>query len=275
MKKNKLNILSLWMLLMLVIGTFSFASCSDDDSAGGTPEITGVKILSSDTINYSYDKTYTKAGAGTMLAIMGNDISHVTKVLVNDQEVYVNPTMNTEHSVIITVPTEKDGFKLTAFNSTLKDQIEVQTKHGTATYAFKITAPGPQLQRIEAVYPRETGDTLLLHGLNLVDIQDIYITDLQSTQLDTTTWTEVGGNHTKITNYWNKVQNHYLNTATQSYVTTSVLGAIVPENAPDSGSLVIECAGGTTYMSFYKRPGKPVINSISSDMPQIGEDLVI
>jgi hypothetical protein len=28
-------------------------------------------------------------------------------------------------------------------------------------------------------------------------------------------------------------------------------------------------------VAFYKRPGKPVITSISSDMPEISEDLVI
>ena len=33
-------------------------SCSDKDSAGGQPEITGVKILTNDTINYSYDEYY-------------------------------------------------------------------------------------------------------------------------------------------------------------------------------------------------------------------------
>lgn len=275
MKKNRINIISLWMMLLLFLGAFSFASCSDDDSTGGTPQITGVKILTSDTTNFSYDSTYSKASAGTMLAIMGTDLSNVTKVLVNGQSVYVNPTMNTDHSVIVTVPSEEDGFKLSAFDSSIKDEIEVQTTHGTVVYAFKITAPGPQLQRLDAKYPRNTGDTLLLNGLNLVDIEKIYITDTQSATLDTTVWTNVPGNKTDITDYWNIKQDHHENASTASYETTSIVGATVPANAPDSGAIVIECAAGTTYLTYSRLPGKPIIKTISSDMPQLGETLVI
>lgn len=67
------------------------------------------------------------------------------KVYINDQEVYFNPNMNTDHSVIVNVPTEKNGFKLTAFNSDLKDEIRIETSHGTCTYAFKISAGFPSL----------------------------------------------------------------------------------------------------------------------------------
>lgn len=175
-------------MLLIAVLSFSFAACSDDDSdGGGTPEITGVKILSSDTVNYSYDKTYTKAGAGTMIAIMGKNLGTALHVYINDQEVTINPTMNTDHSIIVTIPTEAKGFKLSAFDSNIPDEIKVETTHGTATYAFKVTAPGPQLQRIEAKYPRSAGDTLKLHGLNLVDVEKIFITDVQAAALDTTT----------------------------------------------------------------------------------------
>lgn len=275
MKKNRINIISLWMMMLMTIVSFGFVSCSDDDSAGGTPEITGIKILTSDTINYSYDQTYSKASAGTMIAIMGTNLGGTTKVLINDQEVYVNPTMNTDHSIIVTVPSEEDGFKLSTFDSSVKDQIEVVTSHGTAVYAFKITAPGAQLQRIDAKYPRNAGDTLLLNGLNLVDIEKVYFTDVMGDALDTTVWTEAPGNKTEITKYWDVKQDHHLSSSTSSYVTTSVVGAIVPENAPDSGAIVIQCASGNSYVNYYKLPGKPTIKSISSDMPQIGENLVI
>src|SRR3712207_4739567 len=104
MKKNKLNIMSLWTLLVMTVFSFTFAACSDDDSAGGTPEITGVKILSSDTTTYSYDEYYTKAGAGSMIAVMGNNLGEVLHAYINDQEVSFNSTMNTAHSIILTVP---------------------------------------------------------------------------------------------------------------------------------------------------------------------------
>lgn len=265
----------LLVLFLLGMVAFGFTGCKDSDASGGQPEITGVKILSSDTLNYSYDNYYTKAGPGTMLAIMGNNLGGALKVFINDQELTFNTTMNTSHSIIVTVPTEDKGFKLSAFDSTIKDEIRVETSGGTATYAFKITAPGPQLQRIQAVYPRESGDTLRLYGLNLVDVEKVYITDVQTIVLDTTVWTDVPGNRFDITDYFDIVRDHHLNTSTNAYETTSVLGAVVPAQVPDSGAVVVECAAGIAYFAFYKRPGKPTIKSVSSDMPQIGESLVI
>lgn len=272
MKKNRNNIgKSLGALLLLMAFSFVFTSCSDDDSAGGQPTITGVRVPDP----AKADSLFTKSGAGQLIAIIGTNLGHAQKVYINDQEVYFNPTMNTDHSIMVTIPSEKDGFKLSAFNSNIKDEIRVETSHGTAVYAFKITAPGPQLRRIDANYPRQTGDTLRLNGLNLVDIEKMYITDLQSAQLDTTVWKEVGGKHVDITDYFNIKQNHYLNTATNAYETSTIVGAIVPAEAPDSGTLVMECAAGITYVGYYKVPGKPVISYISSDMPQIGETLII
>lgn len=273
--KHTYNNRSLILMLLLAFMSFAVVSCSDDDNAGGQPQITGVKILTNDTINYSYDSVYNKAGAGTMIAIMGTSLQNARKVLINNQDIYINPTMNTDHSIIVTIPSESNGFKLSAFDSSIPDIIEVETDHGTATYAFKVTAPGPQLQRIDASYPRNAGDTLKLNGLNLVDIQKIYITDASAASLDTTVWTDVPGNRTGITDYFNIKQYHHLNNSTRAYETNSIVGAIVPENAPDSGSVVIEAAAGTTYLAYYKRPGVPVITYVSSDMPEIGETLIL
>jgi len=273
---TKINKMSMVAMLFLALLSVTFVGCKDDDSSsGGQPEITGVKILTSDSINYSYDNYYTKAGPGTMLAVMGNNLGGALHVYINDQELSFNTTMNTDHSLIVTIPSEADGFKLSAFDSAIPDEIRIVTGGGTATYNFKVTAPGPQLQRVQAIYPRETGDTLRLHGLNLVDVEKVYITDAQAALLDTTVWTEVPGTHYEITDYFDIVKDHHLNTSNNSYETTSVLGAIAPAEVPDSGAIVIECAAGTTYFAFYKRPGKPTITVISNDMPQIGEDLII
>ncbi|MBQ7422942.1 MAG: IPT/TIG domain-containing protein, partial [Prevotella sp.] len=272
MKRNILKIEWSLMLLLMMAFQFTVTSCSDDDSnGGGQPVITAVRVPDPTKA----DSTFTKAGPGQVIAIIGQNLSNALKVYINNQEVYFNSTMNTDHSIIVTIPSETDGFKLSAFDSSIPDEIRVETTHGTAVYSFKITAPGPQLQRIQALYPRETGDTLTFYGLNLVDIEKIYITDLQQAQLDTTVWTEVGGNHFDITNYYDVKQDHHLNTTTKAYETSSIVGALVPANAPDSGTVVIECAAGTTYVGFYKRPGKPVILYSSSDMPQIGETLIL
>ena len=133
---------ALWMVLALLMLAMTATSCSDDSSTGGQPEITGVKILSSDTLNYSYDNYYTKAGAGTLIAIMGNNLGNAREVTINGQSVFINPTLNTDHSIVVTIPTEENGFKLSSFDSAIPDEIQVTTNGGTATFAFKVTAPG-------------------------------------------------------------------------------------------------------------------------------------
>ena len=181
-----------WLLVaMAAIMTLSLQSCKDDEEGMGTPVITAVRSCDP----AKADSTFTKAGAGSLIAIIGQNLSHVQKVYINDQPVYFNPTMNTDHSVVVTVPSEKDGFELTAFNSDLKDEIRVETSHGTATYAFKITAPWPSISRIQGTYPRLAGNVLNVYGLNLVDIEKVYFTDLTAEQLDTTVWETIGGNH--------------------------------------------------------------------------------
>lgn len=272
MKRYRINAKwSLMLLTVLAALQFTVTSCSDDDSAGGTPVITAVRVPDP----AKADSTFTKAGPGSTIAIMGQNLGNTLKVFINGQQVYFNPTMNTDHSIIVQIPSETDGFKLSTFNSEIPDEIRVETSHGTATYAFKITAPSPQFQRIGARYPRNAGDTLRLYGLNLVDIEEIYITDIPAAQLDTTEWKEIGGNHVAITNYFDITKDHHLNPTTKSYETTSVVGAILPSSAPEKGTLVIECASGTVYMPYTRVPGQPVILGVSTDMPQIGETFYI
>lgn len=269
--KNIMRSVTGLCFLLLAFCTFSLTSCSDSDSASGTPEITGVRSCNPEKA----DSLFSKASPGQQLAVIGHNLGGVLKVYINDQEAYFNPTMNTDHSVIVTVPTEKNGFVLTAFDSTLKDEIRVETTHGTAVYAFKITAPYPSISRIQAAYPRESGDVINIHGLNLLDIEKAYFTDITAEELNETKWETIGGKHVDISGIKTIVKDHHLNDMTNAYETVSQLEFIMPDVPYSTGTLVIECAAGIAYIPFYKVPGQPVIFGVSSDMPQIGETLVI
>lgn len=261
---------SFWVLCLLTAFTCVLSSCSDDDSGNGQPVITGVRVC-----DPAYaDSLFTKSAQGQVVAIIGQNLSGIQTITINGQKVSFSPTMNTDHSVIVTIPSESKGFVLTAFDSTLKDEIVIVTNHGTATYEFKVLAPGPQMQRIEGDYPRTAGDKLIVYGLNLVDIEKVYFTDITAEALDTLTWTEVPGNHVEA-EYRDILQNHALNSSTGAYQTTSKVEVTVPEGAPETGALVLECAAGTVYLSYYRVPGLPVILSVSNDMPMVGETLVI
>ena len=274
MMNNKINKISCWLLCTALVTMHSllFSSCSDSDSSsGGVPEITGVRSCDP----AKADSLFTKASCGQIIAVVGNNLGSALKVYINDQEAYFNPTMNTDHSIVVTVPTEKNGFKLTAFDSSLKDEIRVETTHGSCSYSFKITAGYPSISRIAADYPRETGDEINIYGINLTDIEKAYFTDLTAAQLDTTTWTEIGGTHVDIPHVETVVKNRVLNAMTNAYETISQLKFTMPDVPYSTGSIVLECAGGKTYVPYFKTPGVPELFSVSSDMPQIGETLIL
>lgn len=244
-------------------------SCKDDDEGMGTPQITGVRACDP----AKADSLFLKASAGQMIAVIGQNLADVQKFYINDQEVGFNPTLNTAHSIIITVPTEEKGFRLTAFDSSIKDEIRLETSHGTATYSFKITAPSPSLSLLQARYPRKAGDELRIVGQNLVDIEKVYFTDLTAEQLDTTVWTTIGGTHTEV-NYEVVSQNHYLNSR-DTYVTASTLKATIPSLSYDTGTLVVETAAGTAYYPFSLYLSVPTITGVNTDMPVPGETLTV
>lgn len=259
-------------MLLLAVLSFCATSCSDSDSnGGGVPEITGVRVPDP----AKADSLFQKAGAGQVIAIMGKNLGGVMKVFINDQEVYFNPTMNTDHSVIVNIPTEEKGFKLTAFNSDLKDEIRVETNHGTAVYSFKITAPYPSITRFAAPYPRDPGNIITIYGFNFVDIEEIFFTDATMEEIEENKTDVVPGNHYAVTDYTLVVNDHALDPATQSYKTTSVMEFVMPSGVPEVAVFCIKTAAGVTYWEYTYRPGVPSISYISNDLPQIGETVYI
>ncbi len=267
MKKN----ISVILLLLCGVMMVSLTACNDDDSSGGTPTITGVR-----TTDPEYaDSLFTKAVPGSIIAIIGTNLSNALAVYVCDQEVFLNPTLNTNHSIIVTIPTEENGFVLPSTDSTLSQTIKVVTAGGMATYDFQVTAPSPTISRIDADYPRSEGTIVTVNGTNLVDIESAYITDIAYADLMEMTFTDVvPGNHTMIGELTTITSDHHLNSSNY-YETTSVLSFAVPAGAPDTGTLVIECAAGNAYIGFSVLPGQPIVTYVSTDMPQIGEDLII
>lgn len=278
--KTKINKMSYWLVCTVLV-TFSLSllsACSDSDSVGGTPEITGVRKTDPEKA----DSLFTKAHQGQMILIMGKNLQNILKVYINDQTVYFNPTENTDHSVIVTIPTEENDFKLTTWDSDLKDEIRIETDHGTATYAFKVLNPAPYLLRIAGDYPRSAGSELQLYGMNLLDVEHVYMTDATPHEIDslktiadsTSQEFVIPGNRTEVTQYSLK-QDHYLNNRTKAYETASVMDFTLPSINYKAGSMVVECAAGTTWVEFASLPPKPVLLSMSSDMPMTGEKVTL
>lgn len=258
------------LLALMAFFALGFTACSDSDGGGGQPEITGVRVCDPEKA----DSLFTKSAQGQTIAIIGKNLGGALAVYINDQRVGFSSTLNTDHSIIVKVPSETDGFQLTAFNSDLKDEIRVETGGGIATYAFKVLGAYPSITRIQGSYPRAAGDILNVYGLNLYSIESMYFTSATEEEIATTEWETVPGTHEAVSDYDVLKQDRYIN-SNQSYEVNSQLALTTPDLPFDEGCLVIECAAGIVYIPYTKVPGKPVITSINTDMPIPGTDLII
>ena len=253
---------------------FALTSCSDSDSAGGQPEITGVRV----TDPAKADSLFTKASAGSKIVIIGNNLSGAQYVYINGQSVSVNSTLNTDHSIIVNIPSEINGFQLTAFNkgtadNPYLDEIKVVTSHGTAVYAFKVTAPYPSVTRSQCRYPRSAGDILKIYGKNLVDIERAYITSMTPEEIAEAG--EIGGTQVDA-KVETVVMDHHLNNSQTAYETDSELALTIPDLSFDTGALVLQCSAATIYVPFSLYLQAPTLvgptaEGLSSDMPVLGE----
>jgi len=251
-------------LLLLIAGAMAFASCNDNNnSAGDAPEITGVRL----TNPAEADSLFSHIPAGRMIVIVGKNLQNAKHIYINDQEVFFNANYNTSTHIIVTIPSEQNGFILTYFDPALKPEIRVETDHGTATYQFLVTFPFPAITAIDAeTYPTPTGDSIKVTGTDFEDIKRVYFTDIDPT-------VQPGaGVQVDVSNY--TVDNNRVN-----YVTTSLMKFTLPELPRDAGGnyfgyLVIECAASTASHKYQTLPD-PTITSISSDMPIPGMKVTI
>ncbi|MDR0865485.1 MAG: hypothetical protein LBO74_11215 [Candidatus Symbiothrix sp.] len=259
-----------WLMILTLVFQLHFTSCQDEDSAGGAPVIEGVRVPNPEQA----DSLFVKASPGSIIAIIGRNLQNAQHVYINDQDVYFNSTMNTNHSIMLTIPTEENGFVLTPWDKDLKAEIRVETPGGVATYAFQVLSPSPSAQRIAGSYPRETGNELVLYGRNLVDITRVYITDLTPEEIAESESETIGGNQVDVSGYI-LTQNHYLDNKSKTYVTESVLTFDLPNLSFDSGSMVVECAAGNAIVIYAKRPPRPVVTKLSTDMPIPGATVIV
>lgn len=268
--KTKLYLLPL-LVAILVGSTGFFTSCSNDDG-GGMPVIESVRITDPEKA----DSTFTQAAPGSMIVIQGRNLAHATALYINDQEVSFNPNMNTDHSLIATIPSEENGFQLTVWNEKLNPEIRLVTPYGEATYAFKVLAPTPSISRVAGKYPREAGDMLTIYGTNFLDVERVYFSDVNplaeedpETGLKPEKGTEVDVADFSLS------QNRYFDEKDKRYVSDSEMYFNLPALPFTKGYLVIETPQGSTVSEYAALPPVPVITSISSDMPVPGSTVTL
>lgn len=261
---------SAMILVLAISASLNFTACSDENNVG-TPEITCVRIPDPELA----DSTFTQAHPGLQIVILGRNLQNAHHVYINDQNVFFNPTMNTDHSIILTIPTEESGFILTSWNKELKSEIRIETPNGVAIYSFKILSPNPEISRIAAKYPRKAGDVIKTHGFNFLDVKRVYFTDVNP--IDKTYpdgLSPENGLEVEVSDYDLEL-DRYLDKKENRYRTTSVMTFSLPELQYTTGYFVVECQQGISVLSYSAIPPAPEISDISSNMTVPGERVTI
>lgn len=134
MKTNRIfRGLSFTLAALALMGT---TACQDEpdkyEIADGLPTVNYIRPVSL----ASSDSLLTEASMGTTLCLVGENLRSITALSFNDQAAVLNTSYMTDHTLIVTVPTE--------IPSTVTDKIYmVNNKKDTVDYDFHVVIPAP------------------------------------------------------------------------------------------------------------------------------------
>jgi hypothetical protein len=178
---------AIWVAPIMMM--FLFFSCKKDQNEGGkgAPTIERLRLLAKlDTLkavvhrvdlnnNNIYDDTRlspfdstAKSGAlNTTYAIIGTNLKTTKTISINGKEVYFNPTLVTDQSVLVNTG------DLTPYGPGKTDELILTTKYGSVTYKFPIKQPAPNILSF-APLAAGAGDIITINGTifeNLIGVK--------------------------------------------------------------------------------------------------------
>ena len=109
------------LLLLIVAGSYSITSCSDDEKIGA-PVITQVRLIDP----AHRDSTFTEAFPGVKIVVEGQNFKDVRSVAMNNTVVSINPAYVRDGSIIVEIP---EDLPLHGTDASLPNQIKVTTAH--------------------------------------------------------------------------------------------------------------------------------------------------
>lgn len=231
-----------FVLLTILFVCNLFTACSDDEGSG-IPVIHSIRLVDPEKA----DSTFTDVNPGTMIVVIGENLTDVKKVFINDQSISFNANYGTSTNLILTVP---EDLQLTGTNPELKGELRIETSHGIATYAMHVLSPAPYITRIATTFPVETDTPLRIIGGNFYEIQRVYFTTAEDDITDAPVSVEV-------TDY----------TVNKDF---DEISFNAPAELIDEGSLVVECYTASAFTLFRRTALPPTISKVSSMMPITG-----
>lgn len=153
-KEENMKLTNKYSVFLLI--TFAIAgitiSCSEDDSSGGAPKISYIRV----TDPAVSDSLLVAAGQGQMVAIIGENLKNVTQLWVNDQRASLNPSFITNTSIITRIPTP--------IPNVVTNEMRLVFANGNSlshTFLLDISEPVVSYMRSEYV---NTGDIAVISG---------------------------------------------------------------------------------------------------------------
>jgi len=191
---KKINLIKSYLILTGLL-VLIIASCTKDPngvfSGKGAPVINSVRTLSKTdstkgTTIVTYDTTGTAStttnpggvtvvkadsttdtgNLGNNYVILGQNLGTTTKILINGVSIYFNRALNSDNSVVFTIPT---NIPTTQPQS---NTIVLTTLYGTVTYKFTVVPPAPSITTTSD-YDFTAGSTLTFTGVTFLPVTSI------------------------------------------------------------------------------------------------------
>lgn len=152
---------SLLLLGALTLTTSVFTGCKDEpdkyEIADGTPTIRYIRTLGLE----SADSIITGAYMENNICIVGSNLRSITKLLFNDQEAQLIPSLITDNTLIVEVPDKIPGV--------VYDKIfMINNSNDTTSYDFQVLVPGPTINNMSNEWAK-VGEKATIYGNYYVD----------------------------------------------------------------------------------------------------------
>ncbi len=159
---------SLFLLSALALTTVVFTGCKDEpdkyEVSGGTPTIRYIRPVGID----GADSLLVGAYMDNNICIVGENLRSIVKMLFNDQEAKLVPSLITDNTMIVTVPGQIPG---EVFNKIFM----INNSNDTTTYDFKVLVPGPTINNMNNEWAKP-GEKAIIYGNYFVNDPNIPLT---------------------------------------------------------------------------------------------------
>ena len=168
---------SLFLFSAVALTASVFTGCKDEpdkyEITGGTPTIRYIRPVNVE----SADSLLTGAYMDNNICIVGENLRSITKMLFNDQEAKLVPSLITDNTLIVTVPSQIPG---EVFNKIFM----INNSNDTTTYDFKVLVPGPTINNMSNEWAKG-GEQATIYGNYFVDDPNTPLTlTINGTKID-------------------------------------------------------------------------------------------